>query len=92
MEFDINKVYTTVNANELKVGDKVIFADDLNTLRKQVVNDGPISCINHIASEEYEYRFYGNNDVEFFALAYLVEQVKEKKWRPYKDTSEMIYS
>lgn len=35
MEFDVNKVYTAVNANELKVGDKVILANDLDTLRKK---------------------------------------------------------
>ena len=90
MEFDINKVYTAVNANELKVGDKVILANDLDTLRKKVVNDRSITCINRIAPEEYEYRFYGKNNAEFSILAYLVERAEEKKYRPYKDTAEML--
>lgn len=90
MEFDVNKVYTAVNANELKVGDKVILANDLDTLRKKVINDRSITCINRIASEEYEYRFYGKNNAEFSILAYLVERAKEDEWRPYKDTDEMI--
>lgn len=29
MEFDINKVYTAVNADELRPGDKVIVADQM---------------------------------------------------------------
>lgn len=33
MEFDIKKVYSAVNAEELKKGDKVICADDLAMMR-----------------------------------------------------------
>lgn len=32
MKFDVNKVFTALNADELKMGDKVILADDISTL------------------------------------------------------------
>jgi len=38
MEFDKSKVYTTLNADELKIGSKVIVADDLGTLKQMEVN------------------------------------------------------
>ena len=36
MEFDKNKVYTALNADELKVGSKVIVANYLESLKAQV--------------------------------------------------------
>lgn len=33
MDFDKSKVYTALNADELKLGSKVIVADDLKTLK-----------------------------------------------------------
>lgn len=47
---------------------------------------------NGIGSGDATYRFNaGENMVSCsYALAYLVERAEEKKWRPYKDTDEMI--
>ena len=36
MEFDKNRVYTALNADELKVGSTVIVANDLRSLRAKV--------------------------------------------------------
>ena len=36
MEFDKSRVYTIVNADELKVGSKVIVADSLGLLKRLV--------------------------------------------------------
>ena len=36
MEFDKSRVFTTVNADELKVGSKVIVADNLASLKRRV--------------------------------------------------------
>ena len=36
MEFDKNRIYTAVNADELKIGSKCIFADTVRGLRRKV--------------------------------------------------------
>jgi len=39
MKFDKSRVYTAVNADELKIGSKCIFADTVKALRKKVQAD-----------------------------------------------------
>ena len=39
MEFDKSRVYTAVNADELPIGSKCIFADTVKALRKKVQAD-----------------------------------------------------
>lgn len=79
MEFDKSRVYTTLNAYELKIGSKCIFADDLGSL-KDFVYEGSEKhtyTLVKIESSYYEKRFcngYGD-----FVLAYLVEELKEPK-------------
>lgn len=79
MEFDKSRVYTTLNAYELKIGSKCIFADDLGSL-KDFVYEGSEKhtyTLVKIESSYYEKRFcngYGD-----FALAYLVEEPKESR-------------
>lgn len=74
MKFDKSRVYTTLNAYELKIGSKCIFADDLGSL-KDFVYEGSEKhtyTLVKIESSYYEKRFcngYGD-----FALAYLVEE------------------
>ena len=79
MEFNKSRVYTTLNADELKVGSKCIFADDLGSL-KDFVYEGSEKhtyTLVKIKSSYYEKRFcngYGD-----FALAYLVEEPKKPR-------------
>lgn len=79
MEFDKSRVYTTLNAYELKIGSKCIFADDLGSL-KDFVYEGSEKhtyTLVKIESSYYEKRFcngYGD-----FALAYLVEEPNEPR-------------
>lgn len=77
MVFDKSKVYTALNADELKVGSKVILADDLATLKERVENDENIWKLNKIQEENREYRFIGGST--YYHLAYLVEEPEEKK-------------
>lgn len=84
MEFDKNKIFTTVNADELKVGSKVIVADNLAALKSRVVayyaNDGDeyVKTISSIEMEGCEQRFkISENDVigtSFWQLAYLIAE------------------
>ena len=94
MEFDKNKVYTAANADEVKVGSKGFVADSLYELRTKVkagedrYSIVEIVCIN---DETKNTRFCIENDgPESFHLFYLVEEPKEKKFRPYKNTDEMV--
>ena len=82
MEFDKSKIYTALNANELKVGSKVICANCLANLKEYVAdyfNDGVNNTciITSILDEAYENRF--QNDLCNYPLAYLVSEPEEKK-------------
>lgn len=78
MEYDESKVFTAKNADELKVGSKVICADNLFTLKYNVeqepdyitalINILPINCMRRFKTEDGEW-----------ALAYLVSEPEEKK-------------
>ena len=76
MEFDKSRVYTAVNADELKIGSKVIVADTLASLKEKVTNDDTSKLICILSSEDTEYRFHV--DCSDYALAYLVEGPDEK--------------
>ncbi len=93
MKFDNSKVYTAVNADEVKVGSKGYGANNLGCLEENVINEDILSFfeIKEILSNYYEYRFQPKGVcVTSYALFYLVEEPEEKKFRPYRDTVEMI--
>ena len=79
MEFDRSRVYSAVNADELKPGDKVIVAYDLATLKRCVKDNNPIDTLCRIGEEEYMFRFGVKGNCAAFALAYLVEKKAEKE-------------
>ena len=86
MEFDKSRVYSSVNADELRAGDKVIVADDMLTLKAKVLEgfNWYIVAITSILGEEWYGRF--DIDKHNFPLAYLVERAEnctncgEGKW------------
>lgn len=86
MEFDKSKVYTAVNADELKIGSKVIVAapDSLDALRRCVINNDDVYILKRINPECYMSRFVVDsrfipNEEAAFTLAYLVSEPEEKK-------------
>jgi hypothetical protein len=85
MNFDKSKVYTAVNAEELKVGSKVIVADNLSILKKSVLKDRLPNVIKEIEAEDCEYRF-SCDDGYSYAFAYLIEGLNENqlKWTELK--------
>lgn len=94
MEFDKSKVYTAVNADEVKVGSFGYFADSLGMLRSCVRiaerNDQHgWGSVMRIAEDGVPARFLRTSEMGW-NLFYLVEEPEEKKFRPYKDTDEMI--
>ena len=85
MLFDKSRVYTMLNADELKVGSKVIVADSLCTLKARVEHlktkddeENLITTITEIRDEYYEQRFVDKGH-DYWNLAYFVAEPKEKK-------------
>lgn len=87
MEFDKSRVYTALNADELKVGDKVILADNITDLLKLVKFDLNIEELKEVRTISCNARFMGTT---LHFLAYLVERKKEKKYRPYESIDELV--
>ncbi|MGP1602095.1 hypothetical protein [Treponema sp.] len=74
MEFDKSKVYTAVNADELKVGSKVYVSDNVYYLRECVEENFGHSILTKIMSEKETKRFCINNkNNEKWQLVYLIE-------------------
>lgn len=81
MEFDKRKVYTALNADELKLGSKVICANTLVSLKSKVREGDEITEIKEILEENNERRFR----TEFsglWPLVYLVSE-PEETWIVY---------
>jgi hypothetical protein len=87
MEFDINKVYGSINADKLKVGSLIIPADNMMALRDRVANNHRPTSLTAIKDESWEYRFVTKQTIDDkqqdnkWALAYLVSEPEEKKLR-----------
>ena len=85
MLFDKSKVYTSLSADELKVGSKVIVADNSCTLKGRVENlktkedeERLITTIRQIKDDHYTQRFVDEDNVHW-NLAYLISEPEEKK-------------
>jgi hypothetical protein len=87
MEFDINKVYGSINADKLKVGSLIIVADNMMALRDRVASNHRPTFLIDIRNESWEYRFVTKQTIDDeqqgnkWALAYLVSEPEEKKLR-----------
>ena len=91
MKFDKSKVYTALNADELKIGSKCIFANCLADLMDAVENNESEKTGRFTQSLGCDYicRFcddYGGN----FALAYLIEPPAEPKYKPFENIEEAM--
>ena len=87
MEFDKNRVYTALNADELKVGSTVIVANDLRSLRARVEKfDNSYGVhLRKILSEAATHRFETSSGY-VYVLAYLIEPPKEPQYEPFSDS------
>ena len=93
MEFDKSRVYTAVNADELKIGSKVYVSDNMHYLR-ECVEDNFESCIlTRVMSEKESKRFcIDDKSNEKWQLAYLIEPpAKPKyKYKPFESVDKAI--
>lgn len=81
MEFDVSRVYTALNADELKIGSKVIVGNSLANLRSKVEIGGYEVELMKIKPDDSQYRFEPSSDCEsnIYSLAYLVSEPDEEK-------------
>ena len=90
MEFDKSKVYTAVNADELPIGSKCIFADTIKDLKEEVKKKR-IDTLFGIATEQYEYRFISEHGYKIqYALAYFIEQPAKPKYKPFSSVEKAM--
>jgi hypothetical protein len=78
MEFDKSRVFTALNADELKPGSKVIVADNIEGLKICVKNETSIRTMIEVLPESNSHRFVTDDSMEFL-LAYLISEPEEKK-------------
>ena len=83
MEFDKSRVFSAVNADELPIGSKCVFADTIKDLKEEVKKKR-IDTLFGIATEQYEYRFISEHGYKIqYALAYFIEPPSEEKYQMF---------
>lgn len=90
MEFDKNRIYTAVNANELQIGSKCIFADTIQDLKTRIKVEC-ISTLVEIYEENEKERFVGSDGVveASYLLAYLIEPPADPKYKPFEGLNSL---
>ena len=92
MEFDKSKVYTALNADELPIGSRCVFADTIHDLRKKVESDSVqryVYVLRAICDSSKMERFE-EDDNAVFLLAYLIESPAEPKYKPFESLKQLI--
>ena len=91
MEFDKSRVYTALNAEDLPIGSKCIFADSLYDLRTKVQGKRYkdfISTLKRINNDCYINIFDGGDFS--YDLAYLIELPAEPKYKPFSSSGKAL--
>lgn len=79
MEFDKNRVFTSVNADELKVGSKVVVSDTYDGLKAKFNGTAKVMVLSEVLPSHYRDRFIIEGYSCHFNLAYLISEPEEKK-------------
>ena len=91
MEFDVNKVFVSLSADDVKIGSSGYCADSLTDLKMRVEHEDELAYgeVTRIHGKDCLYRFRIDNIIDK-AFFYLVEEPKENRFRPYSNPDEMI--
>ena len=89
MEFNKNRIYTAVNADELKIGSTVYVSDNMYYLKKCVEESLESSILTSILSEKEPKRFCISNN-EKWQLVYLIEPPDEPKYKPFESVDKAM--
>lgn len=88
MEFDKSRVFTALNAEEVKVGSKGYGSDSMEDLKNKVIKGGELSELIEIRGEDSILRFI-DGLFRSYSLFYLIKEPEEKKYRPYHSPAEI---
>ena len=91
MEFDKSRVYTALNADELQIGSKCIFADTIRGLRRKVGEEKDTNCAEtfyRLHNDGGDDSFVGNDCA--YCYAYLIEPPAKPKYKPFKDIDKAM--
>lgn len=89
MEFDKSRVYTALNADELPIGSKCFFANNLAELKIHVEHEFAPNILIKVLAEDHENRFAADFYQGEYPLVYLVEPA-ETKYRPFISYENLI--
>lgn len=94
MEFDKSKVYTALNADELPIGSKCVFADTVKALREEVETGDTVDVVRKFTGLYECVKDYG--DIQFsdgfytYNYAYLIEPPAEPKYKPFESVDKAM--
>ena len=91
MEFDKSRVYTALNADELPIGSKCIFADTVKALRKKVQEEDFAQYVQpfiRLHDNGYDVQFLA--DCYTYNYAYLIEPPSKPKYRPFESVDKAM--
>ena len=89
MEFDKSRVYTALNADELPIGSKCIFADTVKGLKCRIDDGRAMAILTCIGDESSVSRFVANG-ATLFNLAYLIEPPAEPKYKQFESVEKAM--
>ena len=82
MKFDKTKVYTALNADELKIGSKCIFSNTIKSLQQRIQEENTadyVDTFTGLYDDGSEIQF--SNGLLVYTYAYLIETPeRQKKW------------
>ena len=89
MTFDKSKVYTALNADELRVGSRCIFADTIQDLKKSVERSVGYerTKLKRLQDDTNTCRFIDSFG-KMFVFAYLIEPPAEPKYKPFSSVEK----
>ena len=90
MEFDKSRVYTALNADELKIGSRCVFADTIEELKRRVLNaDAFVNTLSRVYTEGEDARFVCEDNIKHL-LAYIIEPSKDSGYKPFSDIEKAL--
>ena len=94
MKFDKSRVYTAVNADELEIGSRCIFADTVKGLKTQMQSDNFTDSRNVLAfarlHNEGRDDLFVASDGFAYTYAYLIEPPADPKYKPFGSVEEAM--
>ena len=91
MKFDQSRVYTALNADELPIGSKCVFADTIQVLKKLVETSVGLERLKlrNVQDDTNTCRFIDKTGT-IFAFAYLIEPPAEPKYKPFESIEKAM--